>query len=100
MPAKVTGKTRKFARPYHGPYRVVESSGQGVVVKPVSDPKVKTIRVSLERVRRCPDGVPDDFWPSKPGRGVKESSGEDSADSTVESAVEGTWSGRLRPHAG
>ena len=100
MPAKVTGKMRKFTRLYHRPYRVVESGDLGVVVQPVSDPKARTIGVSLERVSRCPTGVPDDFRPSKHGRGVVESPGEDPIDSTPEGVLDWAWSGRLQPPTG
>ena len=65
MPAATQGKTRKFARPYHGPYRVKEASEQGVVVQPIDNPRGKEIRVSLARVRCCPTQLGDEFWPKK-----------------------------------
>ena len=39
MPAKTTVKTRKFTRPLHRPYRVLEVFEQGVSVYPVDDPR-------------------------------------------------------------
>ena len=65
MPAKTAGKTRKFARPFHGPYCVLEVFEQGVTVRPVDDPRATSIRVPLDRVRRCPEEVPDTFWPTR-----------------------------------
>ena len=77
MPAAAAqGKTRKFARPYYGPYRVMEASEQGVVVRPIDNPRGKEIRVSLDRVRCCPTQLGDEFWPKKGKQSAPEPSRE------------------------
>ncbi len=35
MPAAKSGKSRKFARPFHGPYRVIELSNNNAKVIPI-----------------------------------------------------------------
>ena len=54
MPQEVTGKLRKLALPYQGPYRVVDTTSHGVSVRPVNRPDLKPILVNLERVTKCP----------------------------------------------
>ena len=70
MPKDKACKAYKFARPFHGPYRVVEALESGLVVRPVHRLQEATICVALYRVRHCPKAVPEDsFWPRKtPGR--------------------------------
>ena len=105
MPAKTTGKTRKFARPFHGPYRVLEVFEQGVSVRPIDDPRANPIRVSLDRVRRCPEEMPDAFWPNRrqASRQNDSDKSEQSLDgglartSVSEQEQSGVWKGRLRP---
>ena len=36
MPAAKLCKAYKFARPFHGPYRIVEQNETGVAVRPVN----------------------------------------------------------------
>ena len=43
MPAVKACKAYKFARPFHGPYCIVELSKTGVVVHPVDQPQVDPI---------------------------------------------------------
>ena len=62
-PAEKTGKRRKFARPFHGPYRVVELDVNDAKIRRVDRPQDETILVALDRLRRCPDEVQDEFWP-------------------------------------
>ena len=62
MPQEVKGKTRKLARPYHGPYRVLEVYPSGLSVRPVDRPNDTPMRVNLERVTLCPDELPDTTW--------------------------------------
>ena len=69
-PAEKTGATRKLARPYHGPYRVTEVSTNDAYIRRVDKPQSDSILVALQRLRRCPDEIPDEFWPpDKPRRG-------------------------------
>ena len=65
MPAAKLTKADKFARPFYGPYRVVETCTNGVEVCPVDGPQTTPIRVALNRVRFCPAQLADAFWPSK-----------------------------------
>ena len=62
-PAEKTGEARKFARPYHGPYCIVEVDTNTARIRRVDKPEEDTIRVSLDRLRRCPVEAPDQFWP-------------------------------------
>ena len=65
MPAEKRGKAYKFARTFHGPFRVVELLENGVRVVPVDKPQEAPIRVALNRVRCCPVQLPNEFWPRK-----------------------------------
>ena len=58
-PAKKSGTAYKFARPFVGPYRVLNKYETGVDVRLVSKPFAKPIRVALSRVRMCPEEIPD-----------------------------------------
>ena len=60
MPKEKATKAYKFARPFHGP---VEA---GVVVRPVDIWRGESIRVAVNRVRRCPEAVPEgESWPAR-----------------------------------
>ena len=64
MPSAKQNKAYKFARAFHGPYRVKETMDSGVVVVPVDRPNQEPVRVAMDRVRR-PHQIDDTFWPSK-----------------------------------
>ena len=53
MPAKVKGKDRKIAHPYHGPYRVLSLTPTNAEVRLIDDPTNEPIFVALERIRLC-----------------------------------------------
>ncbi len=53
MPSECQGKDWKLARPFHGPYRVLQVTPTNVEVRLVDQPKSDSIFVALERVRRC-----------------------------------------------
>ena len=53
MPSECQGKDWKLARPFHGPYRVLQVTPTNVEVRLVDQPKSESIFVALERVRRC-----------------------------------------------
>ena len=100
------GKAHKFARPFHGPYRVIELTTNDAKVIPVDKPRSPPIFVALDRVRHCPDELPpDQYWPSR--RPDHNCSNDVLADSTaedmnMESLFQDTsptqiWKGRLRP---
>ena len=57
VPAMKQGKAHKFARPYQGPYRVVELYANGADICPVDRPQQSTIRVSLNWLRKCPSEI-------------------------------------------
>ena len=65
-PAELTGARRKFARPFHGPYRLLEVGTNTARICPVDRPQSEPILVSLDRLRHCPEEVTDEFWP--PGK--------------------------------
>lgn len=62
-PAEKTGEARKFARPFHGPYRIIDVDTNTAKIRRVDKPEEDTIRVSLDRLRRCPEEASDQFWP-------------------------------------
>ena len=64
MPAAKLGKAYKFARPYEGPYRVTALYDNGADVSLIDDPSSPSLRVALDRLRRCPAQIPS-------GGGVK-----------------------------
>ena len=55
-------KWYKFARPYHGPYWIIRLYDGGADVTVVDHPKEPSIRVPFERLRVCPEEVPDVSW--------------------------------------
>ena len=62
MPAAKSGTAYKLARPYNGPYRVVQVVKNDVEVRPVDQPCAIPTRVALNRVGRCPAEMPDVYW--------------------------------------
>ena len=53
MPAKTQGRDRKLARPYRGPYQVLNVTPTNVEVSLIDRPKDPYIFVSLNRVTPC-----------------------------------------------
>lgn len=53
------------AETLHGPYHVVCVVENGIEVRPVDHTHATPTRVSLNRVRRCPNEMFDVFWPWK-----------------------------------
>ena len=62
MPSDTTGKQRKLALPYHGPYRVVDVTDNNVSIQPVDKPDESPILVNMDRVTKCSDALPDISW--------------------------------------
>ena len=62
MPTDVTGKERKLARPYHGPYRIVTLTPTNAEVKLVDSVDDPSIFVALDRLRHCYPEIPDTSW--------------------------------------
>ena len=59
MPARKTGHLRKLACPFEGPYRVLALYPNGMDVRPVEKPGAQSFCVALNRVRCCPQEVPE-----------------------------------------
>ena len=66
MPQETTGRNRKLARPYYGPYRVVSSSNSGLKVVPVDRPAQDPISVHADRVRPCHPEIGNKTWLGTP----------------------------------
>ena len=98
MPKEKASNAYKFARPFYGPYRVVEILETGLVVRPVDRPEGETMRVACNRVRRCL--VPGkEFWPPRrTARDQKRPAMETLRDTPKEIPGEtpSVWRGRLR----
>ena len=62
MPNEVQGRTGKFARPFHGPFRILSLTPTNAEVRLVNEPRSKSLFVSLSRVRKCHDELPDHSW--------------------------------------
>ena len=62
-PAEKTGETGKFARPFHGPFRIIELESNTVKIRRVDRPGEEPILVALDRLRRCPEELADNYWP-------------------------------------
>ena len=62
MPIEVQGKTRKLARPFHGPYRILSLTPNNAEVALVEKPGQQSIFVSLNRVRLCYPEMEDIAW--------------------------------------
>ena len=67
----------KFARPFYGPYQIIEQNELGVTVRPVDKPQAEPIRVAYDRIWRCANDIPDKFWPtSVRSRGREKGNGQ------------------------
>ena len=62
MPGEVKGRAWKFARPFHGPYRVIRVTPTNVEAQLVDNPTNPPIFVSLSRVRPCYPELPNIVW--------------------------------------
>ena len=57
VPSAKQGKAHKFARPFRGPYRIINLYDNGADIRPVDCPQQATTRVSLNRLRKCPKEI-------------------------------------------
>ena len=55
--------SRKFAGPFHGPYRIISAGANNAYIRRVDRRQDEPILVALQCLRRCPDEVADEFWP-------------------------------------
>ena len=58
VPSAKQGKAHKFARPFRGPYQIISLYDNGADKRPVNKAHQDTIRVSLNRLRKCPKEIP------------------------------------------
>ena len=58
-PAKRKGKAYKFSRPFVGSYRLLTLHPNGAEVNLIGKPAAQSIWVALNRIRLCPDEIPD-----------------------------------------
>jgi hypothetical protein len=90
-PAEKTGAARKFARPFHGPYRIAELGTNTAKIRRVDQPEEEPILVSIDRLRRCPEELGDKFWP--PDRAKRKSKTAQATLTRREGSVPATPSG-------
>ena len=74
-PAEKTGESRKLERPFHGPYRVLELDTNTFRIRRVDKPHEEPILVALQRLRRYPEEIPNEFWPPDKSRKSRSSPG-------------------------
>ena len=58
-PSEKTSEARKLARLFHGPYRIT------AYIRRVDRPQDDLILVAIQRLRRCPEELSDEFWPPR-----------------------------------
>ena len=64
-PAAKSCKAYKFARPFHGLYRIVKLYDNGTDIWPVNRPQEAPIRVPFDRLWVCPEEIPNQSWAPK-----------------------------------
>ena len=96
FPADESGKLRKLARPWHGPYRVTEVNEPNISVSNVYHPKKETIKIHQSRVKHCPVDFPAGFYwyggkrkgPGRPPKWVEQLLAGKDADKAVDKEAE------------
>ena len=68
MPSDVTGKDKKLARPYHGPFRIINLTQMNAEVQLVEHPKDQTIFVAIDRLWRCYPELSGSSWTGQKGK--------------------------------
>ena len=96
MPAAKSGRAWKLDRPFYGPYRVVRALEGGVEVVPIDKPQENPIRVSLQRIRRCPAELGDKFYPRKDQDSTSATDSKRQENDQSHTIDENGWSSRLR----
>ena len=103
MPAAKATKAYKFARSLHGPYRIIEQSDTGLVVRPIDKPQGEPIRVAYNGIRHYCDSLPNKFWPTRAKSNKRPATGSSSEDEGVTKQrvniqdINNPWKHRLRP---
>ena len=59
-PVEKTREARKFARPFHGPFRIIEIDTNTAKIRRVEE---EPILVAIDKLRRCPAEIADEYWP-------------------------------------
>ena len=70
----MTGKDRKLAHPYHGPYYVVSLTATNAEVKLIKNTKESSIFVALDRLRKCYPEQSNATWTGRKRKCTKRSS--------------------------
>ena len=107
-----SGQAYKFARPFQGPFRIIELHANGATLQKVDRPSGPSIRVALSRLRRCPKEIPDESDTTVPigARSENDAPITDVMQEAPQPMVSSTaqraskpdtpWTGRLRPRRG
>ena len=62
MPSETVGKNRKLARPYHGPYHVINVTQTNAEVQLIECPSEPSMFVAIDRLRKCYPEQTNDCW--------------------------------------
>ena len=73
MPSDVTGKDRKLAHPYHGPFRIICVTPTNAEVQLIERPHDQSIfyEVAMERLRKCYPEQTNDCWTGWKGKRIR-----------------------------
>ena len=71
MPKEVSGKDRKLARPFHGPFRVVSLTQTNAEVQLVVRPEDPPLFVAIDRLLKCYTEMTDESWTGRQHRGCR-----------------------------
>jgi hypothetical protein len=90
-PVEKTGEARKLARPFYGPYRIVDMDSNTATTTRIDRPEEELLLVAIEKLRRRPDEIGPGFWPADGRRKKKNKPGEavDRHQSEVSESVDG-----------
>ena len=69
MPQEVSGKDRKLARPFHGPFRIINLTPTNAEVQLVEKPEESPLFIAIDRLRKCYMEMSDESWTGRQRRG-------------------------------
>ena len=96
-PSTKTGKAYKFAKPFHGPYRILTLHEGAADVVLIERPEEASIRVPFERLRVCPEEIPESSPPAQDVAAESALSAPPTNTTTsAPPASNSVWTGRLR----
>ena len=90
IPSETTGKNRKFARPYHGPYCIITITPTNDEIQLIERPLEPTIFVAIDRLRRCYPEQTDQCWTGHKKRRIPATSNKPTEESRP--ATQPLWS--------